>query len=190
MMFTPVRIAAAMAVLALSGTLLLVSGSVEPPVVAPVPGAEAPDVSMEPAHYTGTVIAWDVGQTETEVLSDRRIERWLAAWDNRMSDPRVSGRGSTMDYLETIEGADGTTVLSHTGVGRLETDDGSWAVECHGAASTLGADAGYIFCWYDGEDAYDGLTAFQVLSMTASGNFDAEGWIFPGERPPLLDFEG
>ena len=188
-MFTPIRVAAATAILALSGTLLLVSETVEPPVVGPAPGAETSDVSMEPAHYTGTVSAWDAGSTEVEVLPDRKIETWPAGWNSRMSDPRVSGRGLTMDYLETIEGADGTTVLSHTGVGRLENAEGSWTVECHGAASALGADDGYIFCWFEGQDAYDGLTAFHVLTMNQGGNFDAEGWIVPGERPPLLDFE-
>ena len=188
-MFTPIRVAAGTAVLALSGTLLLVSSLVEPPPSGPVPGAESSDVSMEPAHYTGSVSAWEAGATEREVLSDRTIQRWPAAWSNAMSDPRVTGRGEAMDYLESIVGAGGVTVLSHTGVGRLETSTGSWAVECHGGGSALGPDGGYLFCWYEGEEAYDGLTAFQVMTMTANGTFDAEGWIFPGERPPLLDYE-
>jgi len=186
-MFTPIRVAAVTAVLALSGTLLLVSETVEPPVVGPVPGAETSDVSMEPAHYTGSVRAWETAAIERQVLADRTIEQWPTAFENSMSDPRVDGLGRAMDYLETIEGPDGAAVLSHTGVGRVTTDEGSWAIECHGAGSATG-DA-YIFCWYDGEEAYDGLTAFQVLTRTGDGMFDAEGWIFPGERPPLLDFE-
>jgi hypothetical protein len=168
---------------------LLVSSTVEPPRVAPVPGVETSDVSMEPAYYTGTVRAWETAVVVTEVLDDRTIERWPTAFESKMTDARVNGLGRAMDYLETIKGPDGTTVLSHTGVGRLTTDDGSWAVECHGAASGIRPDGGYIFCWYEGEAAYDGLTAFKVLKPISDGVFEAEGWIFPGERPPLLEFE-
>jgi hypothetical protein len=186
--FTPIRVAAGTAVVALSATLLLVGSMVQPPAQAPLPGAETADVSTEPAHFTGSASAWEATTPDTEVLPDRTIERWQAAWHNNVSDPRLTGRGEAMDYLETITGADGVSVLSHTGVGRLETDTGSWAVECQGAGSVDGG-KGNIFCWYEGEEAHDGLTAFQVMTMTGDGTFDVEGWIFPGERPPLLDFE-
>lgn len=185
---TPIRVAAGTAVLALSATLLVVSSTFQPPAQAPVPGAEGVEVSMEPAHFTGSARAWEAATPDVEVLPDRTIERWPAAWQNTVSDPRLTGRGEAMDYLETISGADGPTVVSHTGVGRLANDTGAWAVECQGAGSIVGGE-GYIFCWYEGEEAYDGLTAFQVMTMTGDGAFDVEGWIYPGERPPLLDSE-
>ena len=124
-MFTPIRVAAGTAVLALSGTLLLVASTVEPPARGPMPGAEANDVSMETTHYTGSISAWDAGSAEVEMLPDRTIERWPTAWYATMSDPRATGRGEAMDYLETITGAEGFSVVTHTGVGRLTTSTGS-----------------------------------------------------------------
>ena len=188
-MFTPIRVAAVTAVLALTGTLALVSGPFAPTRPAALPGAERPTVSMEPAHFIGTISAWDTGTTEIEYLPDRTIQTWPVAWRNFTDDPRVDGQGEAMDYLETFQGVDGVAAVSHSGVGRLTTDDGSWAVECEGAASSASALDGYIFCWYEGEAAYEGLTTFLVMTMRSDGGFDAEGWIFPGERPPLLPFE-
>ena len=144
---------------------------------------------MEPAYFTGTVNPWDAGSTEVTQLPDRRIEQWLAGFDNTMTDPRVTGRGEAMDYLETIDGPDETVVLSHSGHGRVTNEDGSWALECYGVASSDTAGETRIFCWYDGESGYEGLTAFTILTRNAVGNFDTEGWIFPGERPPLLPLE-
>jgi hypothetical protein len=183
-MLNPMRMAAITAVLALTGTLALVSGPLAPS--QPVPGAETPNVSVEPAHFSGTLTAWDAGAYETEVLDDRTVERWPVKWTSEMTDPRVSGSGEAMDYLETIRSSDGAAIATHTGVGRQSNDEGAYAVECQGVAS-LDADA-RIFCWYDGEEAYEGLTAFLILSGTGP-SWDVEGWIYPGERPPLLEYE-
>ncbi len=188
-MFTPIRVAAVTTVLALTGTLALVSGPLAPTGPAALPGAEGATVSMEPAHFTGLITAWDTGTTEVESLPDRTIQTWPVAWRNLTDDPRVNGEGESMDYLETIQGADGVAVVSHSGHGRLTTDDGTWAVACEGAATSLESEDGYIFCWYEGEAAYEGLTAFVVLTMRSDGAFDTEGWIFPGQRPSLLPFE-
>ncbi len=186
-MFTPIRVAAVTAVLALTGTLALVSGPLTPSGPAVAPGAEVPAVSMDPAHFTGTVVVWQEGEGETETLADRTVERWLARWSSTMTDPRVSGLGEAMDYLESIVVPGGGVILAHTGVGRVINDDGAWAIECQGAAS-MDTDA-QIFCWQMGEETYEGLTSYLILTGDGTGTWQAEGWIYPGERPPFLEYE-
>jgi hypothetical protein len=144
---------------------------------------------MAPASFTGTVVAWDAGDRSIEVLPDRTIERWIAEFENTMTDPRVSGLGETLDYLESIEAADGRVFLSHAGYGRLTNDGGSFALECTGAGTLEAAMEGAIACWYVGEAGYEGLTAFMLLTMRPDGDFDAEGWICPGGPPPEHEYE-
>jgi hypothetical protein len=105
-----------------------------------------------------------------------------------VTDPRLAGTGTAMDYLETITVPDGSSFVTHSGVGRLVNEGGSFALECTGGG-TMEAGSGIIACWYEGEDAYDGLTAFEVMTLNASGNFDVVGWVFPADRPPLLEYE-
>lgn len=180
-MLNPMRVAAITAVLALAGSLALVSGPFAP--TQPPLGAEnvAP---MQSGHFTGTMTVWQDGAGETEYLADRTVERWRVKWTSDMTDPRLSGIGGAMDYLETIPN-EGGAIAVHAGEGRQSNDEGAFAVECHGAASV--DVAGRIFCWYEGEEAYEGLTAFMILTESEA-DYEAEGWIYPGERPPLLEY--
>ena len=186
-MLNATRVAALAAVLALGGTLVFVSGPFGPPEPAVVPGAEAPADPMAAAHFTGTVVVTREKDRTVTTLGDRFKETWIAVWRNAMTDPRVSGDGETLDYLETIAG-DGRSFISHSAAGRLTNDEGSFALECTGGGDVEMAMNGVIACWYTGEAGYEGLTAFVVLTSTDAG-FDAEGWIFPGDPPPPLDYE-
>ena len=187
-MFTPIRVAAVTAVLALTGTLAFLSGPLAPSEPVTPPAAETSAVSMDPGHFSGTVVAWQDGDSETEILADRTVERWRARWTSTMSDPRVSGQGEAADYLETIPVPGGGFILAHTGLGQLTNDDGTWDIECQGAAS-MDADDSRIFCWQTGNGAYDGLTAFLILTGDGGGTWQAEGWVYPGQRPPFLEYE-
>jgi hypothetical protein len=164
----------------------MVADPFQPSVSVAPPGAETPAVSMEPASFTGTVRAWDKSAYETEILPDRTIDRWMVGFENEMSDPRLSGVGEAMDYLETIPSG-AHAFFSHTGVGRLTNDGGTFAVECTGAGRY--DSEGYIACWYEGLEGYDGLTAFMLMRQRDPGGFDAEGWVYPAKRPPLLDYD-
>ena len=85
-MITPIRIAAVTAVLALTGTMALVSGPLMPPPAGLAPATETAAVSMDPGHFTGTVVAWQDGEATIETTADRTVERWrISTSANRKS---------------------------------------------------------------------------------------------------------
>ena len=191
-MFGTTGLVAVSAAVALAGGLLFVSTNVTPDDGAFVPGADAP-VSMEPAHFTGTVRGGG-GFGDIEELDDRIIERNSTGYStNAMSDSRLSGQGSSTSYLERILAED-LEYVTYSSRGELSNDGGAFQVSCSGAGTggTGAADPNLgisLSCWYEGTGGYDGLTAFAVLTSSDvyDGEWEAEGWILPAEPPPSLE---
>ena len=189
-MFTATRMAAVTAVLALTGSLALMAGPLDQTETALAPGAALPEM-LEPAHFTGRTTA-SGGTGDMEELPDRTTERWEATFYNTMSDPRMSGNGTSTNYLESIDVGAGK-LLSHASTGELVNDDGSYSLACTGAGATGMMDTEWdplalITCWYEGRDGYDGLVAYTILKTGAplTGIWDVEGWIWEGD-PPVVE---
>lgn len=191
-MFNATRVVAAAAIVALGGSALLIAGPLGPSEPLGPAGAEASTAPTEVVHFTGHVATGEGRVGEIETLPDRTIERgWQSTFYNTMSDPRVSGGGSAINYLETIE-AGGFMFLSHASKGELVNDGGTFGLSCSGAGNGGGsaseeAPMGSIVCWYEGADGYDGLSAFVVLTSSSpvSGSWQADGWLFSGEVPSV-----
>ena len=190
-MFTATRIVAAAAIVALGGSVLLIAGPPPPSETVAPPGAEAATVPTEVVHVTGHVAAGSADAGETESLPDRTIDWWSASFYNTMSDSRLSGAGSSTNYLETIN-VDGFSFLSHASKGELVNDGGTFSLSCAGAGNGQAVASeepptGTISCWYEGADGYDGLTAHVVLTSSNpdSGSWLADGWLFSGGVPSV-----
>ena len=101
-------------------------------------------------------------------------------------DPRFSGEGMLHTNRDVHEFA-GVGLDVDRGTTRIANEDGAW----EGQFSAVLVDGlGGSAEWYVGSGDYEGLTAF-VRYVTAipdtDGSYEFEGWIFPGEPPPLAE---
>ena len=99
-------------------------------------------------------------------------------------DPRFSGEGIYLGSRDVHEFA-GVGLDVDRGMTRIANEGGAWEGEFSAVlVDGLGGGAD----WYVGSGDYEGLTAF-VRYVTAipdtDGSYEFEGWIFPGEPPPL-----
>ena len=91
-----------------------------------------------------------------------------------------------------IQGDDGTHYISYSSAGTLTNDGGTWSITCAGSGHIGASSEAVIYCWYEGRDGYDGLTAFTIeepRNEHVDGTWDLVGWIYPGDPPPALTFE-
>jgi hypothetical protein len=184
-MFSTIRIAAGVAVLALVGTFAYVAIPVtQGPIV---PGAETQ--AIDPADFGGfsgtmscnqgdwgALTTTDFGShTEGETYARCRIEA---------SDPRFSGNNYSVHDYYKYAGQPQWGVRSNSSV--ITNEHGTWVGEQgwgyqhpeHGALRYTGL--------YHGTGDYEGLTALLLLSQDEFGlTFDVEGVILPGDLPPV-----
>jgi hypothetical protein len=137
------------------------------------------------AHYPwgpilddGTVEERPDGTTETLGFA-----AWTSARES--SDPRFDGR-MVYGCNEVAYPADGGVLLDC--VFRIETDDGAWqnrpAVELE-FPGTTGFGPYSILTWvFDGEGAYEGLTAIVEITEVAWQGYGMHGLIVDGDLPP------
>jgi hypothetical protein len=142
-------------------------------------GVTAQDDDIAPASVTGTATfpdeigggsrAWEDGALRYRDL------RFTSAWE--ASDPRLSGAVSLSANRDQYERQQ-MEVVSATAV--VENDGGRWS----GTGTFLGgADLGETLTMVmQGEDAYEGLTAYVVMDLGAQ---TLAASIFPGEMPPF-----
>ena len=99
-------------------------------------------------------------------------------------DPRFSGEGIYLGNRDAHEFA-GVGLDVDRGRTRIANEGGAWEGE---SSAALVDGLGGAADWYVGSGDYEGLTAF-VRAMTSipdtDGSWEVEGWIFPGELPPL-----
>jgi hypothetical protein len=185
-MFSPAKaITAGALVFALGGVMLIAQpfdrqGST-------VPGAATDDPAMAPSFFSGApgddwVHTSPVTERREDGVVDGTGESYTVSWE--ANDPRISGT-ATFNMNET-DYRTGATTLAPTGdIGSIRTylfrivnDDGSWegqlqelVLEPSEFSSTSG--------WLTGTDAYEGLRAYLVWSVTDDlefrGHITAEG---------------
>ena len=138
---------------------------------------EASD-AMAPAYATGTVASERVDSEGTTTYGDGFIglDGYESAARLAASDPRLTG---TASYVGNSQIFEAVRFDVQAGTVVLVTDDGRWVGTTTGLSSLgLHADTAVL----QGEDAYDGLTAYILLDWTSSpASFKAA--IFPGEMP-------
>jgi hypothetical protein len=182
-MFNATRVAAAVAILALGGSLAIIAG---PPASGPVapPGAtssDAPQQSVPAFPVTGTaeIVILAPGDN-TDSLLRNRVGGTVRT---EMNDPRVSGDGRFLHHAD-----DYGLVGLEWGTYRVENEDGAWQGPVSGfygfyETRTSG--------WLAGEGAYEGLTYYieSVIDHSTS-MMEINGMVFPGVPPtsfPELD---
>ena len=141
--------------------------------------AAAQDDPMAPASVTGSITKTDKGPYGTVTTDEhgamlRTGFVGIAEWE--ASDPRLSG---TDTYAGNWQYSAGSSVEASTRV--VENDGGRWVGTGTGLTnSRITTDAVIM----QGEDAYEGLTAYVVIDYTTSP-IEFVAAIFPGEMPPF-----
>ena len=194
-MFTGTRVAATVAILALSGSLALyvVLPQPEPSVVAPAAVTEEPDASTDGIHVSGRVdfiqLASDpppnygVTIEHEDGSSTYRDARFETIWT--ADDPRFVGSGDYTAHSNTypLNGTDAVTV--GWGTQSLATEDGAWIARPENSFGVLVGDESVIPMWLDGEGAYEGRSALliQRVQPDARGGWflTFDGWVVPGD---------
>ena len=177
-MFSAVRIATVVAIVALGGSLALIAGPLGPSAgPALVPGAEAPSPEP-PVRVTGSSRTVAIPEMGVETVEDgvAGFRGRIGRGEPVMDDPRVSG---TMEYVHNSD--------DHGGMGptwgtlRLENDNGAWE----------GVVSGYWYApetrtagWLVGEGAYEGLSYYHE-SVLEHGylTIGMSGIIYSGDPP-------
>jgi hypothetical protein len=146
---------------------------------------EAAEVPAKATTFRGTATQRFMG-LESESIVDGvtqyRGVRISVVFES--DDPRFSGEGMLHGNRDVHEFA-GVGLDVDRGTTRIANEDGAW----EGQYSAVLVDGlGGSAEWYVGSGDYEGLTAF-VRYVTAipdtDGSYEFEGWIFPGELPPL-----
>jgi hypothetical protein len=183
-MFTATKTLAATAIVVLFGGLLLV-GPLRPiQDMAVVPAAESPGERGDPVQFEARWAYGDQMPGGDYVFSD---DGWYEGIDLSWApvvidpgDPRLDGQ--LMLQASTIQKDD---IEIWNGAFRLENGDGAWQQRPMVQSVKL-ADDRDPMTWtavFDGEGAYDGLTA--VVGITRyGGGWDLEGVIIDGSLPP------
>mgnify|MGYP001818820768 CR=1 FL=1 len=191
-MLTATRIAAAVVVVALSGALALVAvlpqGDSAPPMPAAV--TDAPEPTPDGVHVSGTVgfvivggPAPNLGVTITEPDgSERYRDAWFeTVWTS--DDPRFNGTGEYSAHSNSYPTALGEPVTVGWGTQTLATEEGAWTARP--AFGLIHGEESIIPLWFDGEGAYEGLSAMivQQVETLPTGNyrFTFDGWVVPGD---------
>ena len=191
-MFTATRVAAGVAVLALTGSLALIAGPLAPAPMSPA--AESPSavpVPNEAQHFTGQMGFliqsdpppqfgdWETLPDGSEIMRDA----WFATtWTS--SDDRFAGSGEYTGESITYPTVDGPGVRVLRTHLAFSNEGGSWASR----PDTMGiwADDAVIPVWFDGAEGYEGLSALVFATAIEYPNgharLDFEGWIVPGDR--------
>ena len=147
-------------------------------------GVAAQDDPLEPASVTGTMTApvrEDGGSPELieGFGMQRQGQVWTNEWDTM--DPRLNG---TFRVLITVNAYSAQQMEVVNGVATLENDGGRWVGDFTMLDSGRAGTTGTLVL--EGQDAYDGLTAYVVLDPRESTIGAA---IFPGEMPPIPEAE-
>ena len=185
-MFSPVRVVAAAAILALGGSLALMTalGPSEAPGPAAAPSAE--DI----AYVTGT--ATYVGDTapctieSTPLYTEKRGCGLEYEWVT--DDPRLSGLQSAAITRRDFRGTQARGMAAIIVTGRLENDAGAW-IEGYGDPDPMLVRPGGLsmgsLAVLQGTGEYEGLTALVYTDSSDEGAiFDIEGAIIPTEMLP------
>jgi hypothetical protein len=191
-MFALSRIAAAAAVLSVTGSLglaLLLAGASAPVVAqeAASPSAGSPVDPMAPSFFTGNAPvtgACRIASPTTQVIDaviQGRGESW-GCMTYTTDDPRFSGVSrnvfDTDEYTSAARMATGRTGTIVAGRERIENDAGAWEGTWTGLeVESFNETAG----WFAGEGAYDGLAAYVVIT-DALGSAKVWGFITPNGR--------
>lgn len=191
-MFTATRVAAAVAIVALSGSLALVSVWPEPEAAVLTPAAvtEEPEGAPDGVHVSGLVgfkIMSDpppnMGVTTTESDGSERYRdaRFETVWTS--DDPRFNGVGEYTSNSNTYPTELDDPVTVGWGTQSLTTDEGTWTA--HPAFGLIHGEESIIPLMFEGGGAYEGMSAMiiQQVETLDSGNyrFRWEGWIVPGD---------
>ena len=193
-------LAAAVIVLAVAGTALILGGGIDGPTDAPSPlpsagGSAAPTApTLLPGEFTACVPANSEFRTGTDAeevipgtdgdvtIQRRRGFTWMGGIT--ATDPRFSGTHYYSwdgDNYTLASGGDGQTTWAEGH--RIENDDGAW----HGSTSGLTMPDGRVetsVIVLTGEGAYEGLTAV-LVSFEGGCFFDYRGIVTEIPDPPL-----
>ncbi len=197
-MFNATRVAAAVAILALTGSLALVAGPFgSSPDIVPVPGAASPSASPEAGdgtYFTG-IMRFGYGMPVAPVVGDDGVTRsrdgaYEVAWES--TDPRFSGTGDHTSNGNVYQTDSGNEVTVGWGTQTLENETGAW--RSAGPGSGVNAVTSSRFHqWFTGEGDFDGLSAYVVYEIeqpqTPPYYWDYEGWIVPGDAHLTEMFE-
>ena len=185
-MFTPVRAFAAVAVLALGGSLALIAGPLGPSQEPVVPGAELG--AEEVARVTGTATYLSDTAACKITFSDTFMEKRGCGteYELTMDDPRLSGLSPAV--IERVD-PKGFYTVAGTVAGSMEMQhaDGAWAGAYQGIdlPDTGGI---HLFAVLTGSGDYEGLSAVLVYHSTGDGStFDVEGMILPSQMLVYAD---
>ena len=181
-MFNATKVAAAVVVLAVSGTLLLGPFARESGTV-PAPGAPI-DMEQSPGYVDGTVTLIEEPDYDATPLGEGYFQ-WIAPvatlrWET--GDERLSGDATAVEHgLQHFDTWNGVRTIDWT----LENDSGSWT----GTGNAFSrADGGEGFVVLTGHGGYDGLSAFVSFGREPEESFTTEvreirGVIFPAAAP-------
>ena len=194
-MFTATRVAAGVAVLALSGSLALIAGPLQSPPEPTAPAA----VSASPAPADGIHVSGRIdflimsdpppefGETVKEAdgstsYRDARFEtRWTA------NDPRFVGVGEYTGNSNLYALDESRDVRVGWGTHTIVTDEGTWISRRPGALG-IGTETETVYpVWFEGSGGYEGMSAFllqEVVPIEHNNHsyMTFEGWIVPGDR--------
>jgi hypothetical protein len=182
---------AALALLALVPTLHRGLAPAASPMAYPGPGAAT--------SFTGTMSVLGpptVGETQVvgDLGSGNGVVLRRGATDQAMlysSDPRFSG-ALTIEFNDERYGLEDARSEAPADVGtiwgthRLTNDDGAWTGSFIGAGTSIGpySQKATVTAVYEGQDAYEGLTAIVVFDL---GNDTFTGIIVPADLAPPSD---
>lgn len=193
-MFTATRVAATVAILALSGSLALyaILPESEVSVVAPAAVTEEPEASPDGIHVSGRVDFLefssdpppDYGVTteDDDGRATYRDARFETVWT--ADDPRFVGSGEHTSHSNTYPLNESDAVTVGWGTQSLATEEGGWNARPGDFGVIVDAES-VIPLWFEGEGAYEGMSALliqHVQPKQRGGWFlTFEGWVVPGD---------
>lgn len=179
--FNATTAAAAVAVLAVSGTLLVSQIGTERTTV---PGSTTINMELSPGYVDGTVTLIEEPDYDATPLGEGYFQ-WITPvatlrWET--DDQRLSGDATAVEHgMQHFNTWNGVRTIDWT----LENDGGSWT----GTGNAFSrADGGEGFVILDGHGDYDGLSAFVSFGREPEDSFTTEvreirGVIFPAAPP-------
>jgi hypothetical protein len=181
-MFSPVKaITAGALVFALGGAFLITQPFGQQG--DSVPGAAQPDEALTPAFVTGTVTGGQTAPTETQTAEDGFTRIEVVGGDPDVweaSDARLSGEVTYAGNWQRYPYPASMQVEAATY--ELVNEGGRWLGQAT-AIATATLD-GWDAVVFNGEDGYEGLTAYVAIDWsTEPASFT--GGVIPGEMPAL-----
>ncbi len=191
-MFTPLRIAAVLAIIA-AGTVTLTTTGPNLLQESPTASAVASPVASKPpmpdptkaSSFTARIIYGSQERTSELQSVPGVIRDWGTSHRPTMvavSDPRLDGDVWISWQNDSYILDDGTQFTIGTGTWRIETAEGAWQgsyprIEVEGTSES---NTTVLI----GEGAYEGLTAVWEQTLTGSG-WDVVGIVIEGTPPPV-----